>query len=73
MIWKEYQKSRSQDLELVYHDAGQWYWFKTANILNSIWSENTASIILNEMEVQDIDNETDWKLAERKYTIINNL
>mgnify|MGYP003301759965 CR=1 FL=1 len=26
---------------------------------------------LPEMEVQDIDNETDWKLAEMKYTLLN--
>ena len=26
---------------------------------------------LSELEVQDIDNEVDWKLAELKYQLIN--
>jgi pseudaminic acid cytidylyltransferase len=29
--------------------------------------------VLKEIEVQDIDNETDWKLAELKYELIQNL
>jgi len=35
-----------------------------------MFTENTASIILNEIEVQDIDNETDWKMAELKYEFL---
>ena len=31
--------------------------------------KNTYPVILDEMEVQDIDNETDWKLAELKYSM----
>ena len=27
-------------------------------------------IIVSEMEVQDIDNENDWKLAELKYSLL---
>jgi pseudaminic acid cytidylyltransferase len=73
MIWKEYEKSRSQDLEPTYHDAGQWYWFKPDNIDSSLWTNNTSSVVLKEIEVQDIDNETDWKLAELKYELIQNL
>jgi pseudaminic acid cytidylyltransferase len=33
-------------------------------------TSNTGSIILNELQVQDIDNETDWKMAEIKYSIL---
>ena len=33
--------------------------------------ENTAPIILDEMEVQDIDNLEDWKMAEIKYQLLN--
>lgn len=69
MMWKEYMNSRSQDLEPVYHDAGQWYWYRPSEINNSLFTNNTASIILNEEEVQDIDNSTDWKLAEMKYEL----
>jgi len=28
-------------------------------------------VILSETEVQDIDNESDWKLAEIKFTVFN--
>ncbi len=37
-----------------------------------LWTNNTSVIILNELLVQDIDNETDWKVAEMKYKLINN-
>ena len=63
MIWKEHEKTRSQDLEQVYHDAGQWYWVKPCHIKDSLWTKNSSSIVLSETEVQDIDNETEWKLA----------
>jgi pseudaminic acid cytidylyltransferase len=71
MIWPEYKNSRSQDLKMVYHDAGQWYWLNINKIGDSILTENTASIVLSENEAQDIDNQTDWKLAEMKYLLRN--
>lgn len=65
----EYELMRSQDLEQSYHDAGQFYWFKVEKILSEkkILTQNTGGVIMSEMEVQDIDNEIDWKLAELKY------
>lgn len=69
MVWKEFSSSRSQDLETIYHDAGQWYWYKPSRIKDSLFTENTSSIILNEIDVQDIDSYTDWKLAELKYEL----
>lgn len=67
--WPEYVNTRSQDLEPAYHDAGQFYWLKTEPFLRdkALIGDNTGALILNEMEVQDIDTETDWKLAEIKY------
>lgn len=72
MIWPEYLQSRSQDLEIIYHDAGQFYMAKTDRILKnkSLWTDNTGAVILSEMEVQDIDTEIDWKLAELKYKLM---
>ncbi|CDB90429.1 putative uncharacterized protein [Clostridium sp. CAG:253] len=32
--------------------------------------KKTAPIILDDLEVQDIDNETAWLLAEMKYRLI---
>lgn len=67
--WKEYELSRSQDLEPFYHDAGQFYFIKTdAMILQrTLIPKKTAPLIMDEMEVQDIDNMDDWNIAEIKY------
>lgn len=67
--YKEFMLSRSQDLEKQYHDAGQFYIYKTDAYLKQkgIISDNIMPIIVSEMEVQDIDQEDDWKIAEIKY------
>lgn len=69
MWWPENAQKRSQDLPAAYHDAGQFYWCRTAGIedANSLFSNNSGVIVLDELHVQDIDNEDDWKLAEFKY------
>ena len=65
----EHLRSRSQDLEPMYHDAGQYYWYKTEAFKTNpnIMSINPLAIITPEEEVQDIDTLDDWKLAEVKY------
>lgn len=68
----QYATARSQDLEKQYHDAGQFYVYQTKDYLKKkgmVW-ENIMPIIVSELEVQDIDNETDWELAEIKYKIM---
>jgi N-acylneuraminate cytidylyltransferase len=74
MVYPEYLNSRSQDLDKVYHDAGQWYWMLSHVIKNriSLFGEGTKVIVLDDLKVQDIDNEYDWKLAEMKYQLLNN-
>ena len=67
MIWPEYQNSRSQDLKNVYHDAGQWYWLNMKQIGENIFSPNSGSVLLSEEEAQDLDNLTDWAIAEIKH------
>jgi len=64
---------RSQDLEKHYHDAGQFYVFRTEAFKNNknLMIGNILPLVLDEMEVQDIDTEEDWKIAEIKYGIIN--
>lgn len=71
-FFPEFETSRSQDLEKAYHDAGQFYFISTKNFIktNSIIAENTGGIKLSEIEAQDVDTETDWKLAELKYEIL---
>ena len=64
---------RSQDLEPHYHDAGQFYVTKTESFLrtNNLLTGKILPLELSELEVQDIDNEVDWKLAELKYSMIH--
>lgn len=75
MLWPEHLNSRSQDLEEIYHDAGQWYWFEIESVkaYKKLFNENTASIVLNPLEVQDIDNLSDWHIAELKYGYLQSL
>lgn len=70
--WEEYAMARSQDLEEIYHDCGQFYFFDVERFLESgrLVTDNTTGIIVSELEVQDIDNETDWKIAEMKYNLL---
>jgi CMP-N-acetylneuraminic acid synthetase len=72
MIQEENLNVRSQDLEERYHDAGQFYWCNTQKLLlnKKILTPNTGGIILSELKAQDIDTETDWKLAELKYQLV---
>jgi pseudaminic acid cytidylyltransferase len=70
MKWPEYYKTRSQDLEQIYHDSGQWYWYKVESLrINKF--DVAKAVILSELNVQDIDNEADWLLAELKYDFLN--
>ena len=75
MFQPEYMQTRSQDLEASFHDAGQFYFMNTARIIRSrnLWTDNTGYIELSDMESQDIDTIADWKLAEIKYKLMNNL
>lgn len=75
MLWPENYLKRSQDLMPVYHDCGQFYCLKTSSLLEQmkLFAEYTVPIILPALEVQDIDNEEDWKIAEIKYRILKEM
>lgn len=64
---------RSQDLEPIYHDCGQFYVMKVYNVLNDVRDIRKVPLIMPETEVQDIDTEEDWKLAEMKYQMMINV
>ena len=65
----DYMK-RSQDLQPIYHDCGQFYFFRVDNFMKTGSVVDKAKpLIISEMEVQDIDALTDWKLAEMKYKL----
>ena len=68
----EHLITRSQDLEKAYHDAGQFYVFNVEPLINAhkLWTENTGFLVISEMLAQDIDEESDWELAEFKYSYL---
>lgn len=70
--WPENRLKRSQDLEPYYHDCGQFYLLRVKPFLEekSMVLARTAPLIMDEMEVQDIDTEEDWEIAEMKYRLI---
>ena len=67
--WPEFESSRSQDLPKEYHDTGTFYWYKTQEWLNGI--SKIGGIEVDETTIQDIDTETDWKIAEMKYKLLH--
>lgn len=71
----ENANKRSQDLSKSFHDSGQFYWLKNELVQNGdmIITSNTGSYELSELEAQDIDNEIDWKLAELKYELLQQI
>ncbi len=72
MKWNENFNARSQDLEKIYHDCGQFYFYRVDKYLAAKGqiSEGIVPYVLDELEVQDIDHETDWRLAELKYQLM---
>lgn len=70
--WPEFKNARSQDLEPFYHDAGQFYFYDAEKFveLNGEIEEKIVPLVLPEIEVQDIDNEEDWIIAEQKYEML---
>lgn len=70
----QYAAARSQDLEKVYHDCGQFYACRTIPFMEAKTTdvEKMVPLVLSEMEVQDIDTLEDWELAEIKYRKIYN-
>lgn len=75
MVWPGNLNKRSQDLEEIFHDAGQWYWFSVSDLRKNktLFAQNSSAIILKPMEVQDIDNLDDWEIAKSKYEYLQSI
>ena len=64
-LYPEYELTRTQDLESVFHDAGQFYWGRV-----DAWKElkkmhtDGLGIEIPSYRVVDIDTEDDWKRAD---------
>jgi len=75
MNWPENVRVRSQDLPPSYHDCGQFYFLNVKIFLlqPGLFPENTFPLVIPEAEVQDIDSEEDWQIAELKYKLKNKI
>lgn len=72
MINSEFKNKRSQDLKKIYFDSGQWYWINIKNYdKNFIFTDDSSFVILDKLRVQDINDQSDWKIAEIKYKLLN--
>ena len=72
MLFPENYVKRSQDVEPIFFDAGQFYWMKMRSFLlqKKLFAEKTVGIEISPLESQDLDNEDDWKIAELKYQLL---
>lgn len=63
---------RSQDLEDTFHDAGLFYWVKSANFKQekTLLTKKSGALIIPSYKAHDIDNEEDWKNAELKFRML---
>jgi N-acylneuraminate cytidylyltransferase len=66
MLYPEHFSTRSQDLPVAYHDAGQFYWAKSSTWIDNemIFSETSIPFVIPRWRVQDIDTVDDWVRAE---------
>lgn len=66
MFFPEHFTTRSQDLPVALHDAGQFYWGRPAAWLKNkrIFDRHSVPVIIPHCRVQDIDDWDDWKMAE---------
>lgn len=68
----EYEMTRTQDLPLTFHDAGQFYWGTLAawESKSPIFSGKTTIVEIPSHLTVDIDNEEDWFYAEKLYSLL---
>lgn len=73
MFFPEHFATRSQDLPVAFHDAGQFYWGRPAAWINEkrIFSRSSAPVVIQRSRAQDIDTPEDWEFAELLFQIAN--
>ena len=65
--------ARTQDLECMYHDAGQFYWASPQTWVNqaTILGATASGVIIPNYRAIDIDTMEDWKFAELVFLALN--
>ena len=71
-LYPEFRKTRTQDLDVAYFDAGMFYFCDTEAYKKDVPMHSCAShpYILPRHLAHDIDTEEDWSLAERFFKVI---
>ena len=66
MLFPEHAKTRSQDLEETFHDAGMFYWGHRDAFLEEhpMFSPYSRPYVIPRERAQDIDTPEDWAFAE---------
>lgn len=66
MFFPEHFATRSQDLPVALHDAGQFYWGRPTAWIEGkrIFDRRSKPVIIPRWRVQDIDTQDDWERAE---------
>jgi pseudaminic acid cytidylyltransferase len=66
MFFPEHFATRSQDLPVALHDAGQFYWGRPDAWIGGkrIFDHHSAPLRIPRWRVQDIDSSEDWVRAE---------
>ncbi len=69
MFFPEHFRTRSQDLPVALHDAGQFYWGRPSAWLDGrpIFGRQSFPLTIPRWRVQDIDTPEDWLRAELMY------
>lgn len=72
MLFPEFELTRTQDLQITYCDAGQFYWGKKTSWESGqpIFSNKSTILELPKDFAVDIDTIDDWEHAERLFDII---
>lgn len=67
--YPEHIHARSQDLEPLFHDAGQFYFASRHRFLHGpgVFHPESHPLVLPRQQVVDIDTEEDWQHAESLY------
>lgn len=66
MFFPEHFSTRSQDLPIALHDAGQFYWGRPSAWIEGkrIFDQHSIPVVIPRWRVQDIDTQEDWERAE---------
>lgn len=72
---ENFYKTRTQDINESYFDAGQFYFFskKAVQTYDNPFKGTVSYYELDPNQSQDVDNENDWQMLELKFKIQNEI